>query len=59
MTRKELREIIKKALKESTIDVPGDPNKLTPQQKSAEISKARPTTRKPKLGTADDPVDFI
>ena len=59
MTRKELREIIKKALKESTIDVPGDPNKLTPQQKSAEISKARRITRKPKLGTADDPVDFI
>ena len=59
MTLKELREIIKKALKESTIDVPGDPNKLTPQQKSAEISKARRTTRKPNLGTAIDPVDFI
>ena len=59
MTRKELREIIKKALKESTIDVTGDPNKLTPQQKSAEISKARRTTRKPNIGTAIDPVDFI
>jgi DeoR/GlpR family transcriptional regulator of sugar metabolism len=59
MTLKELREIIKKAMQESTIDVPGDPNKLTPQQKSAEISKARRTTRKPKLGTSEDPVDFI
>jgi hypothetical protein len=59
MTLRELREIIKKALKESTIDVPGDPNKLTPQQKSAEISKARQKTRKPRLGTSDDPVDFI
>jgi hypothetical protein len=59
MTRRELREIIKKAMQESTIDVPGDPNKLTPQQKSAEISKARQKTRKPKLGTSEDPVDFI
>jgi DNA-binding CsgD family transcriptional regulator len=59
MTLKELREIIKKAMQESTIDVPGDPNKLTPQQKSAEISKARRTTRKPNLGTSADPVDFI
>jgi DNA-binding CsgD family transcriptional regulator len=59
MTLKELREIIKKAMQESTIDVPGDPNKLTPQQKSAEISKARRTTRKPKLGTSEDPIDFI
>ena len=59
MTLKELREIIKKAMQESTIDVPGDPNKLTPQQKSAEISKARQKTRKPRLGTSDDPVDFI
>jgi DeoR/GlpR family transcriptional regulator of sugar metabolism len=59
MTLKELREIIKKAMQESTIDVPGDPNKLTPQQKSAEISKARQKTRKPKLGTSEDPVDFI
>jgi hypothetical protein len=59
MTRRELREIIRKAMQESTIDVPGDPNKLTPQQKSAEISKARRTTRKPNLGTSADPVDFI
>jgi DNA-binding CsgD family transcriptional regulator len=59
MTLKELREIIKKAMQESTIDVPGDPNKLTPQQKSAEIYKARQVTKKPKLGTSGDPVDFI
>ena len=59
MTRNELREIIKKALKETTIDIPGDPNKSTPQQKQQAINKARQTTRKPKLGTAEDPVDFI
>jgi len=59
MTRKELREIIKKSLKEITIDVSGDPSKLTPQQKSAEISKARRATRKPKLGTSEDPVEFV
>jgi predicted transcriptional regulator len=59
MTLRELREIIKKAMHESTIDVPGDPNKLTPQQKSTELAKARRMTRKPKLGTSEDPVDFI
>lgn len=59
MTLRELREIIKKAIKESTIDVPGDPSKLTPQQKSTELAKARRMTRKPKLGTSEDPVDFI
>ena len=58
MTRNELREIIKKALKETTIDVP-NPDKLTPQQKQQAITKARQTTRKPKLGTAEDPIDFI
>jgi hypothetical protein len=59
MTLRELREIIKKAMYESTIDVPGDPTRLTPQQKSTEISKARRVTKKPRLGTSDDPVDFI
>ena len=59
MTLRELREIIRKAMHESTIDVPGDPNKLTPQQKSTELAKARRMTRKPKLGTSEDPVDFI
>ena len=58
MTRKELREIIKKALKETTIDVP-NPDKLTSQQKQQAINTARQKTRKQELGTPKDPVDFI
>jgi protocatechuate 3,4-dioxygenase beta subunit len=46
-------------MEETTIDVSGDPTKLTPQQKQQAINKARQTTRKPKLGTAEDPIDFI
>ena len=59
MTRKELKEIIRKTLKETTIDVSGDPTKLTPQQQQQAINTARRTTRKSKLGTAEDPVNFI
>ena len=31
----------------------------TAKQKSTELAKARRMTRKPKLGTSEDPVDFI
>jgi hypothetical protein len=59
MTRKELKEIIRKTLKEITIDVPGDGKNLTPQQKQREINQAKQTTGKSETGTSTDPVDFV
>jgi len=62
MKRKDLtayiREQIIDELSESTIDVP-NPGTLTDPQKQTFINKARSTTKNPKLGTAEDPVDFV
>jgi hypothetical protein len=53
-----IREEITGALSEITIDVP-NPGNLKAQQKQAIINKARQTNKNPKIGTADEPVDFI
>jgi hypothetical protein len=62
MKSKELRRIIREAiaevLAESTIDV-SNPNALTNPQKQSLIQKARTASRNPKLGTADEPVEFV
>ena len=62
MKSKELRKIIREAiaevLAESTIDV-SNPNALTDPQKQSLIQKARTASRNPKLGTADEPVEFV
>ena len=62
MKSKELRKIIREAiaeiLSEEVIDV-SNPNALTDPQKQAMIQKARTSKRNPKLGTADDPVEFV
>jgi hypothetical protein len=62
MKKSKLLAIIDKAinevLDESTIDV-ASPGVLTPQQKQAMIVKARTTSKNPKLGTADDPIEFV
>jgi hypothetical protein len=53
-----IEEIITELLSEETIDVP-NPGTLTPQQKQAAINVARTKTKNPKLGTAENPVDFV
>lgn len=53
-----IREEIASILNESTIDVQ-NPGSLKDPQKQALINKAKQTTKNPKLGTADDPVDFV
>jgi len=62
MKSKELRKIIREAiaevLAESTIDV-SNPNALTDPQKQSLIQKARTASKNPKLGTADEPVEFV
>lgn len=62
MKKSELQELIREAideiLNEETIDV-SNPGSLTGPQKQALIQKARNTTKNPKLGTADNPVDFV
>ena len=62
MKSKELRKIIREAiaevLAESTIDV-SNPNALTDPQMQSLIQKARTATKNPKLGTADEPVEFV
>jgi len=62
MKSKELRRIIREAiaevLAEEVIDV-SNPNALTDPQKQAMIQKARQAKKNPKLGTADDPVEFV
>jgi hypothetical protein len=62
MKRSELKqtieEIITELLSEETIDVP-NPGTLTPQQKQTAINVARTKTKNPKLGTAENPVDFV
>ena len=62
MKSKELRKIIREAiaevLAEATIDV-SNPNALNAPQKQSLIQKARTSTKNPKLGTADEPVEFV
>ena len=62
MKSKELRKIIREAiaevLAETTIDV-SNPNALNAPQKQSLIQKARTSTKNPKLGTADEPVEFV
>jgi hypothetical protein len=52
-----IRRAINEVLNETTIDV-ANPN-ITDQQKQALIQKARATTKNPKLGTVDEPVEFV
>lgn len=54
-----IREEILNILTEETIDVPGDPNRMTPQQKQQAINRARQTTKDRTLGTFAKPVDFV
>jgi hypothetical protein len=56
--RQKIEEIITELLNEETIDVP-NPNALTIQQKQTLINKAKTITKNPRLGTADDPVEFV
>jgi hypothetical protein len=56
--KKQIEEIITEILNEDTIDV-SNPSTLTPQQKQAAINVARTKTKNPKLGTSEDPVDFV
>lgn len=64
MKKSKLLAIINKAINEvldevTTIDVPGNPGNIPDQTKSAAINKARTTEKNPKLGTADDPIEFV
>jgi hypothetical protein len=54
-----IREEILAALNEETIDVQGDPNRLSPQQKQQHINKARQATKDRMLGTPSKPVEFV
>jgi hypothetical protein len=56
--KKYIEENITEILGEADIDV-ANPAALNPQSKQALINKARATTKNPKLGTADDPVNFF
>ena len=64
MKKSKLLAIIDKAINEvlnevTTIDIPGNPGTIPDQTKQAAILKARTTSKNPKLGTADDPVEFV
>jgi len=52
-----IRRAINEVLSEVTIDL-ANPN-IPDSQKQALIQKARTTTKNPKLGTVDDPVEFV
>lgn len=63
MKSKELRKIIREAIAEvlneqATIDVT-NPSTLNVTQKQTMIQKARTSTKNPKLGTPDEPVEFV
>lgn len=62
MKRSELKQtiegIITELLSEDTIDV-SNPSTMTSQQKQAAINVARAKTKNPKLGTSENPVDFV
>ena len=60
---KKLEKIIKEAILEvmaeqATIDVP-NPSNLNNAQKQTLIQKAKASTKNPKIGTADEPVEFV
>jgi uncharacterized ferritin-like protein (DUF455 family) len=56
--RNQIEEIIVELLDEHTIDVP-NPNALTDKQKQDMIQKAKVATKDPKIGTPENPVDFV
>jgi hypothetical protein len=56
--KENIRNIVRKKLSEATIDVT-NPGTLTSQTKQQLITKARNSTKNPKIGTADDPAEFI
>jgi hypothetical protein len=56
--KENIRNIVRKKLSEATIDVT-NPGTLTPQAKQQLITKARNSTKNQKIGTADDPAEFI
>jgi len=63
MKSKELRKIIREAIAEvlseqATIDV-SNPNALNPAQKQSLIKRAQQSTKNTKIGTADEPVEFV
>ncbi len=63
MKSKELRKIIREAIadvlaEQATIDVT-NPSALNVSQKQTMIQKARTSTKNPKLGTPDEPVEFV
>jgi hypothetical protein len=53
-----IKEIITSTLSESTIDTP-NPSTLSPSDKQKLINTARVKTKDQKLGTSEDPVDFV
>ena len=63
MKAKQLRRLVREAIEEimneqAIIDVP-NPGTLTTSQKQTMIQKARTTTKNNKLGTPEEPVEFI
>jgi len=54
-----VREEIAFALREETIDMPGDPSKLNAKQKEAAIKQARTASKDMSLGTVKNPVEFV
>ena len=56
--KKQIEETIVELLGEHTIDVP-NPNALTDKQKQDMIQKAKTATKDPKVGTPENPVDFV
>ena len=56
--KENIRNIVRKKLSEVTIDVT-NPASETPQTKKQKIDQARRTTGNTKLGTVNDPVEFI
>jgi len=56
--KENIRNIVRKKLGEATIDVP-NPATLTQQTKQQLINKAKNSTKNLKIGTADDPAEFI
>jgi hypothetical protein len=63
MKKSELQELIREVIDEvineqATIDV-SNPGSLTGPQKQTLIQRARNNTKNPKIGTADEPVEFV
>jgi len=53
-----IKEVIIETLSEATIDV-SNPNNMSQADKQNLINTARTKTKNPKLGTSQDPVDFV